>query len=186
MSGEVPRPSGPAPTESVTLHSSWRGLLGSAFGATAVLAAGLFGVALGGWRVFPTVLVVVGAVFVAIVLLDYPVATTISHRGIDRRMVVWRQHLGWDRVRLITRVRPGITPRLRGAEHGGLAAVVGRRRILLVDQPESPAEFDQLYRIAGDRADDLGLHNRLRTGDGTNPTWLYRRAKWAPDGAERR
>lgn len=169
------------------MHSSWRGLFSSLLGAGIVLGGGLIGVAVGGWRVFPTILVSVGVIFVLIVLLDYPVATTFSPAGIRRRMVLRAQSWSWDQVSQFTRVRPGLTAGLRGLRHGGLAILVGKRRYLLVDQPESVDEFDILYRLAGeDRVEDMGLRGNIRPGDDIAPTWLYRRSKWAPDQAKRR
>ena len=130
-------------------------------------------------------LLVVGAVLVVGVLADYPVATTFTPDGFRRRMVLRHQTVAWHRVSQLTRVRPGVTRNLRGLSHGGLAAAVGRRRYLLVDQPESPDEFDALYELVGERAEDLGLSGRIRPDDGTPPTWIYRRSKWAPENARR-
>lgn len=178
--GHVGEPA-PVPTE-ITLHSSWRGLVASSIGAGVILLAGVAGVLLGGWRFFPTLVLALGLFLSAVVLFDYPVATRFTAEGFERRMPLRHQRFGWDRVRQLTRARPGVTANLRGLEHGGLAAAVGRRRYLLVDQPESPEEFDVVYALVGDeRAHDMGLHNRLRPHDGTNPTWIYRRSKWAPD-----
>jgi hypothetical protein len=175
----------PAPTE-VTMHSSWRGLFASLLGAILVTIGGLVGVAVGGWRFFPTLILIVGLGFVLVVLFDYPVATTFSAAGVRRRMMLRVQSWPWERISQFTRVRPGVTKGFRGLSHGGLAALVGKRRYLLLDQPESPEEFDVLYRLAGDRVEELGLRGRIRPRDGTTPTWLYRRAKWAPDEVKRR
>jgi len=175
----------PPPAE-VTMHSSWRGLFASLLGATLVAFGGVVGVAVGGWRIVPTLILAVGSGFVLVVLFDYPVATTFSASGVRRRMVLRAQSWPWERITQFTRVRPGVTKGLRGLSHGGLAALVGKRRYLLVDQAESPDEFDVLYRLAGDRVEELGLRGRIRPTDGTAPTWLYRRAKWAPDEAKRR
>ena len=170
----------------ITLHSSWRGLLSSLIGALLITAAGTTGVLLAGVRVLPTIFLVAGVGFLMVVMFDYPVASTFSEEGIRRRMPLRAQRFSWDEIAQFTRVRPGITRGLRGLEHGGLAVLVGRRRYLLLDQPESPDEFDQLYRLAGERVADLGLTGRIRPSDRTNPTWLYRRAKWAPEDANRR
>ena len=171
---------------SLTMHSSWRGILANVCGAGLVVLSGLVGVALGGWRLLPTGLLVIGLVLLLGVLADYPVATTFTAEGFRRRMTLRSQWIPWERVSQLTRVRPGVTRNLRGLTHGGLAAVVGKRRYLLVDQPESPQEFDALYELVGERAVDLGLAGRIRPDDETPPTWLYRRAKWAPDELRRR
>lgn len=177
--------SGDTPAE-LTLHSSWRGIGANTAGATLVSAAGLFGVLRGGWRVFPTLLLICGLVFLLVVLLDYPVASTFSPQGVRRRMMLRRQYFGWERVDQITRARAGFGSGLRGVKHGGLAAVVGKRRYLLVDQPESPEEFDQLYELLAGEADRVTLAERMRPAEGIPPTWIYRRAKWAPPEAKRR
>ena len=181
--GHVGEPA-PVPTE-ITLHSSWRGLVASSIGGGCILLGGIVGVLLGGWRFVPVLVLGLGLFLSAVVVLDYPIATRFTAVGLQRRMLLRHQHFDWDQVRQLTRARPGVTGNLRGLEHGGLAAVVGKRRYLLVDQPESPDEFDVVYALIGDeRAHDMGLHNRLRPHDGTNPTWIYRRSKWAPDGAD--
>lgn len=181
MTSSPPTP--PAAPSSVTLHSSWRGLLASGLGATAVLGAGSVGVALGGWRLLPTGLTVLGGLFLAIVLLDYPVATSFDADGVTRRMPLRRHRIPWSRVDQLTRSRPGFTSNLRGVRHGGLTAAVGRRRYLLVDQPESPEEYDAVCAVAGERLMDLGLFGGMRPPDGTNPTWLYRSNRWRPPEA---
>jgi hypothetical protein len=170
----------------LTLHSSWRGLALSTAGSLLVVVAGLIGVLRGGWRVFPTLVLVCGVGFLLVVLLDYPVASTFTIDGVRRRMPLRSQFFGWERVDTLTRARPGLANGLRGMKHGGLAAVVGKRRYLLVDQPESAEEFDQLYPLVADGANDVMLGERMRPFDGTPPTWLYRRAKWAPPEAKRR
>lgn len=167
----------------VTLHSSWRGLLASSLGAAAVFGAGLIGVALGGWRVLPTGLLALGTLFLATVLLDYPMATTFDSDGVTRRMLLRRHRIGWDRIDQLTRSRPGFASNLRGVRHGGLTAAVGRRRYLLVDQPESPEEYDAVCAVAGERMMDLGLFGGMRPPDSTNPTWLYRSNRWKPPEA---
>jgi hypothetical protein len=180
--GHVGEPA-PVPTE-ITLHSSWRGLVSSSVGGGVILLGGLVGVSLGGFRFFPTFLLVLGLFLSAVVVFDYPVATRFTTAGLERRMMLRHQNFPWDRVRQLTRARPGLARGLRGLEHGGLAVVVGKRKYLLVDQPESPEEFDVVYALVGEeRAHDMGLHNRIRPHDGTNPTWIYRRSKWAPDSA---
>ena len=144
-------PTPPAVPSSVTLHSSWRGVAASGLGATAVFGAGMVGVVLGGWRLLPTGLLALGTLFLATVLFDYPVATTFDSDGVTRRMLLRRHRIGWDRIDQLTRSRPGFASNLRGVRHGGLTAAVGRRRYLLVDQPESPEEYDVVCAVAGER-----------------------------------
>ena len=48
--------------ESVTLHTSWRGIVSSAAGAVILLAVGVLVVAAVGFRVLPTLMLVAGVV----------------------------------------------------------------------------------------------------------------------------
>lgn len=174
--------------EGVTLHSSWRGIGASIAGGLTVLGLGLLGFAAAGRvAVFPAVLVAAGTLFVLVTLLDYPVASTFTADGVERRMVLRRQFIAWGRVRQLTRTRPGLVGGLRKLTLGGLVAAVGRRRYLLVDQLESLPEFNAVIDVLGDdTAEALSLDTMTRPPEETNPTWLYRRHKWAPDSPGRR
>jgi hypothetical protein len=70
---------------------------------------------------------------------------------------------------------------LRNLKPGGLAAKVGRRRYLLVDQSESIAEFDQHGNVLAARYVGLGVDEMIAPQVETEPTWTYRRACWQPD-----
>ena len=135
------------PADELTLHSSWRGIVASGAGALIVTLIGVLVIATNGAAVLSVIVAVLGLGFMATVLFDYPVASTFSTGGVERRMMLRRQHLPWDRVRQLSRGRPGLTKGVRGLRHGGLVAVVGRRRYLLVDQCESRAEYDALAPI---------------------------------------
>lgn len=175
---------------SVTLHSSWWGVIGGLLGGGVLLGGGLFGVATVGFRVVPTVLLVVGTVAVLVMALDYPVATTFTRRGAQRRMLLRRTFIAWDAEGQLTRTRPSLVRQLRKVRHGGLTYRRGRRRILLVDRVESASEFDELIDLL--EADDgaasagLGLSMLPRPDENVAPTWLYRRARWRPEWATRR
>ncbi len=175
-----------ADTSAITLHSTWRGLIGSSFGAAIVAVAGVIMVIGNGFTVFPTIVLGAGLLFVATVVFDYPVASTFTPDGVERRMMLRRQHWSWSDVRQLSRARPGVTKGIRGLKHGGLVAVVGRRRYLLVDQCESRAEYDEVLEIIADQAADLGISGLGEPEDSVPPTWVSRRAKWAPDGARGR
>ena len=170
---------------SVTLHSTWRGIIASAIGSTTVLLAGVLVVASAGWGVLPTATFVFGVVLVGIVLFDYPVASTFDADAVTRHMVLRRQRLSWNRIEKLSRTRPGLVSGFRKLAYGGLVAVIGRRRYLLTDRCESLEEFESVQRALGDRADDL-LATTPEPPAGTAPTWWYRRRKWAPDGAGHR
>lgn len=164
---------------SVTLHSTWRGIVLSALGSLAVLAIGLFAVLRGGWGVVSTGVVLTGLAFAAVSLLDYPVASTFDSEGVTRRMALRRHRMPWSSIDQLSRTRPSAVKNFRKLAHGGLVAVRGRRRYLLVDQCESLAEFRAVEAVAVHDGDALA--EAVPTPpDGMAPTWIHRRAKWAP------
>lgn len=167
-------------TGSVTLHSSWRGIVTSAIGAFLLLIAGVAVVSGSGWQTLPTLVLAAGVVLSLVVLLDYPIASSFDAHGVTRRMLLRRHHLSWSRMDQLSRARPGVVAGLRKLGHGGLVGVVGRRRYLLTDRCESADEFLVLERLL-DEVDPSLLEQVPRPRLGTNPTWLYRRARWAPD-----
>lgn len=164
----------------MTLHSSWRGLVVNTLGALLVLGGGVLAVSRGGWNVISTVVFVVGVGLVGVMAFDYPVASTFSSEGVTRRMMVRRHHLAWARVDQLSRTRPGLTSGWRKVQHGGLVAVVGRRRYLLVDRCESLDEFHGLEDLVSGRSREL-LDEVPVPPDAALPTWLYRSGKWAPE-----
>ena len=165
--------------EAVTLHSTWRGLVLSAAGAFAVLALGLLAVVRGGWGAVSTIVVVVGVGLGAVTLLDYPIASTFDSVGVSRRMALRRHQMSWSSIDQLSRTRPGTVQNLRKLAHGGLVAARGRRRYLLVDQCESLAEFRRIEALAVHDGDPLASAVPQPRED-QPPTWLHRRAKWAP------
>lgn len=170
--------SGAPPTE-VTLHSSWRGIVGSFLGALIIAGLGLLAGFGGRWNVLSVSLCVVGAVFVIGVAVDYPVASTFDTDGVVRRTLLRRQSLRWERVTHLTRARPGMAASLGKMSLGGLVARIGRRRYLLVDQPESGTEYDELEQVLAAAGSDVPDIDRvIRPGDAVSPTWIYRRRRW--------
>ena len=145
-----------------------------------VLAGGVLAVSRGGWNLIPTVVFLIGVALVAVMLFDYPAASAFSERGVTRRMMLRRQRIDWAAMSQLSRTRPGLTAGWRKVQHGGLVAVVGRRRYLLVDRCESLDEFDRLESVVGGRAREL-LDEVPRPSEAADPTWLYRSAKWAPE-----
>jgi hypothetical protein len=188
--------------ESITLHSTWRGIVGGFAGAVILVIGGLWGVSQAGFVVVPTVLLVVGVGSFLVMALDYPTASTFDTEGVTRHTLFRRRRLPWDGRARLTRSRPGVAITVRKLEHGGLTYGRGRRRILLVDRVESPHEFDALVELLEptpprrtfDASDDpdappsaeLGLSMLPRPGENVAPTWLYRRHRWRPDWATRR
>ncbi len=170
----------------MTLHSSWRGIIGVHAGAFIVLLIGVVSVVGGGWRVFSAVMLGVGLLVAIGAAADFPIASTFDADGVRRHTLLRRQYLSWDKVTQLSRARTGIVAGMRKATLGGLVAVVGRRKYLLVDQGESGLEFDRLVAAVGDREEALALDVLRRPPDDAAPTWLYRRSTWAPDGFKRR
>lgn len=164
--------------EAITLHSSWRGVVGSFAGATLLAVIGLSVLASNGLTVVSGLLTFVGVGVLFGVAFDYPIASTFDGDGVVRRALLRRHRMRWDEVRQLTRARPGVVAGMRGLVPGGLVALVGRRRYLLVDQTESGAEYDQLEELLGDLAEALSIDTLRRPPDTVNPTWVYRRAHW--------
>lgn len=120
-------------------------------------------------------LIVAGLVWV--VLFDVPVSAKFDREGVERRAILRRHVIRWERVRRLTRMRVGVVRTLRWEVRGGLVAEVGGRSYVLVDRTESPIEFDELRRVLGDRADRLGLGQALRPGyrdPERSPVWSRR------------
>jgi len=114
------------------------------------------------------------------VLFDYPIASRFTPEFVERRAVLRRHKIPWEGVDQLTRSRPGLVG-LRNLKPGGLAAKVGRRRYLLVDQCEAIAEFDQLGDVLAARYVELGVDEMIPPHAETEPTWTYRRRCWQPD-----
>jgi hypothetical protein len=169
---------------SITIHSSWRGVVGGFFGAGVIALGGTYGVVAAGFRSFPVIVLVIGWGLVAVMALDFPVASTFSSEAVERRMVLRRQRFGWRPDDRLSRTAPKIILGERRLEHGGLTLIRGKRRYLLVDRPESGAEYDELVRVLeapGAAGAQLGASRLPRPADSLPPSWLYRRARWRPD-----
>lgn len=166
--------------QSVTLHSSWKGLILSAAGAIVVFAFGLGVTLASGGATIPVGIVVLGAILLLTVLFDYPVASRFTPEFVERRAILRRQTIAWERVDQITRARPALVG-LRNLRPGGLTAKVGRRRYLLVDQCEAITEFDHLGEVLSDRYAALGMDEMIPPHAETDPTWTYRRRRWQPE-----
>ena len=75
----------------------------------------------------PLVLIA-GLIATLIVMVDYPIAVTFDADGLTRRTLLRRQRMRWSTIDQLSRSRPGIVAGVRKLAHGGLVAVVGRRR----------------------------------------------------------
>lgn len=166
--------------EAVTLHSSWKGLILSTAGAVVVFAFGVGTTIASGGAGLSIVFLVLGAAFLASVVFDYPVSSRFTVDGVERRAMLRRHFLRWERVDQVTRARPALSG-LRNLTPGGMAAKVGRRRYLLVDQCESLGEFEALTELLEARYVELALDEMLPPHPDIDPTWTYRRSHWQPD-----
>lgn len=175
-------PAGSEPT--LTLHSSWRLVIGGYVGPVVLLAAVVFASAQRGIGPVAIVVGVVAVVLLAIQLLDVPVATRFGEGGAERRMPLRRHRIAWADVRQLTRTSGRFVSKARWSSdsairmnRGGLVAVIGRRRYLLVDHAESRAEFDRLHELLERVAPELADDTLMPPADAP-PTHLYRRRHW--------
>lgn len=172
----------------VTLHSSWTGILLAVVGALGVVA-----IAVLTWtaeaallvRIIATVVAVGGAI---VILVDMPIATTFTRAGLTRRCLLRKHTIPWDRITRLTRVPRGLyrVRRRDSANEGGLVALIGTRQYSLVDQMEGRAEFDALLEVIGVEGDHPLISRLIIPHDGRTPTWSFRRSRWRPDSADRR
>jgi hypothetical protein len=170
----------------VLIHSSWRGIIAAYLSMLVLVIAAVVAVSGAGLNVATGILVLIALVVCAIVVFDYPIATSFGPDGVERRCLLRRERLSWDRIEALTRtsdstgLAPGEGSRWKVSRRpGGLVAVIGRRRYLLVNQCESQDECrtlrDGLYEWTDDPIWVAGLPE-----DDQPPTWLYRRRHHRP------
>jgi hypothetical protein len=162
----------------ITLHSSWWGIGSGVISSTVLCTLGGWAVSSVGFKTVPTVLLIIGVVLGAVVFFDLPIAARFDATGIERRALLRRHRLGWDRVRAVSRGRPAVRIRNRSLDPGPLVAVVGRRRYMVIDQTESLEEYQRVIEILRQlgREDDVEL--LLPPPEQRSPTWTYRRSHW--------
>jgi len=168
---------------SVTLHSSWRGIISIYLGASMVCAAGVAALISSGPNLISIPLSIVGVVVLVGTALDVTIASTFDEAGITRRCLLRRHHISWDRIDRLVRPRSSIFSG-RSQVGRGLIAVIGRRRYTLADQAESGSEYDRLEELATSFADPRAVRlvdDIVRPSDEVAPTWIYRRGRWRPD-----
>jgi len=166
--------------EPLTLYSSWRGLI------VGILAPALligFSVSAMIWSgqvsILAMILASMGAFLGLVVLFDLPRRCVITDSGITRRCPLRAQLVPWDQITSITRTpgttftghkEPGAGRLSRGM--GGLSAVAGKRRYLLLDHVEGPDEYAELVRCLKAWAPGVSLR-ASPPPDQAPPTWLY-------------
>lgn len=166
--------------EPTVLHSSLVGI-GFAFGGVLLLVAlGVYAVVSVGAAVVSGVLVVVAFFAAAVVVLDMPISSSFDADGVTRRALLFHQRLRWDDIDRLSRVRKGMFRSSKASPTGGLIAVRGRRHYTLVDQMEGHVEHAALRKSLGEAGERLGIDRVAQPALDQPPTWLHRRAKWAP------
>lgn len=164
--------------QSLTLHSSWWGIISGVVSSTVLTALGGWATSSVGFRVIPSMLLIVGVMLAAVVLFDLPIASRIDVHGIERRALLRRHRINWSAIRAISRGRPAMKIRSRSLDPGPLVAVVGRRRYMVIDQTESIEEYQRLIALLRtlERDDDVEL--LLSPPESRPPTWTYRHRRW--------
>lgn len=167
----------------ITLHSTWTGIVMSYLGAVIFVLFSLFLLVDIGSRLLTVGLLVTSLVFLVVALFDLPIASEFRSDGVVRRTALRHQFIEWGRLNRLRRLRVGVWSRRDSGRGGGLLADIDGRNYVLVDTMENTVEFDDLRAILGDWADALGLNDAMRPPEGRSPTWLYRRDRWKPDSA---
>lgn len=175
--GTVSSSDEPAPT---VLHSSLSGIALSIAGVVLLAALALFAAASAGSTIVTWALAVATVISVAVILFDMPISSSFDADGVTRRALVRHQRLQWDDIDRLSRVRKGMFRSSKAAPTGGLIAVRGRRHYTLVDQMEGHAEHAALRVSLGEAGERLGIDRVAQPALDQPPTWLHRRAKWAP------
>ena len=172
---------------SVTLHSTWTGIVMSYLGAALFVALSVGLLWVNGPSLVTIGLLVTALVFSAVALFDLPIAAEFRRDGVVRRTALRHQFIEWDRVTRLRRLRVGLLRTRRDGRGGGLVAAIDGRKYVLVDTMESAVEFDDLRRVLGEEwSEALRLTDELRPPDGRSPTWLYRTDRWKPESARSR
>jgi hypothetical protein len=162
------------------LHSSLTGIALSLGGVVLLWALAILAAASAGSTVVTWVLMVAAVVSAAVILFDMPISSSFDSDGVTRRALLWHQRLRWDDIDRLSRVRKGMFRSSKAAPTGGLIAVRGRRHYTLVDQMEGHAEHAALRISLGEVGERLGIERVAQPAIDQPPTWLHRRAKWAP------
>ena len=159
----------------ITLHSSWRGIVGGFGGAAVVTVIAGVAIASVGWRPVPTVIGTIGAALLAVVVFDFPIATTFDEDGVERRPVGRRHRVPYDHIRQLdahpTRRRWASSASVAWWRRWGGAGTCSST------SPRAVVEFAALYDLLERFAPELADLD-LTPPEEANPTWLYRRRRW--------
>ncbi len=166
-----------APT---VLHSSLTGIALSVGGVAVLVTLTVFSAASAGSGAVTWLLAIVSVLGASVVLLDMPISSSFDCDGVTRRALLRNQRLCWDDVDRLSRSRRGMFRSSKMSPTGGLIAVRERRNYTLVDRMEGHSEFGQLRASLGEAGERLGIDRIAQPARDQAPTWLHRRAKWAP------
>jgi hypothetical protein len=180
VTGSAPAPLSPNDPAPLVLHSSLTGIILSVGGVVLLAGLALFAALSAGSTIVTWVLVVAAVISAAVILFDMPISASFDAEGVTRRALLWHQRLRWDDVDRLSRVRKGMFRSSKTSPTGGLIAVRGRRHYTLVDQMEGHAEHAALRASLGESGERLGIDRIAQPAIDQPPTWLHRRAKWAP------
>jgi hypothetical protein len=161
------------------LHSSLTGIGFSFAGVVLLAALAVFAAVAAGSTIVTWTLTLVAVVGAAVILFDMPISSSFDSDGVTRRALLRHQRLRWSEVDRLVRVRKGMLSS-KTAPTGGLVAVRGRRHYTLVDQMEGHGEHQALRVSLGEAGERLGIDRVVEPALDQPPTWLHRRAKWAP------
>jgi hypothetical protein len=181
VTGGGPAVSSPGEPQPTVLHSSLTGIAFSFGGVVLLAALALFALVSGGSTIVTGALVIATVISAVVILFDMPISSSFDADGVTRRALLWHQRLRWDDVDRLSRVRKGMFRSSKAAPTGGLIAVRGRRHYTLVDQMEGHVEHVALRLSLGEVGERLGIDRIAQPALDQPPTWLHRRAKWAPD-----
>jgi hypothetical protein len=162
------------------LHSSLTGIALSFSSVAVLVALVVFSIGSGGAVVVTVALAVLASVGAAVILLDMPISSSFDSSGVTRRALLRHQRLHWDDIDRLSRSRKGMFRSSKMAPTGGLIAVRERRNYTLVDRMEGHVEFGRLRVSLGEAGERLGVDRIAQPPLDQPPTWLHRRAKWAP------
>lgn len=157
------------------------GIVGVLLGVFLLVVITIVGLVSAGWTWVTGTLALASAVAVVVSLFDMPVSSVFEAEGVTRRALLRHHHLDWDDVDRLSRVRRGMFRSSRVSPTGGLIAIRGRRNYTLVDRMEGHQEHRALRVLLGEVGERLGVERIAEPAIDQTPTWLHRRAKWAPD-----
>jgi len=171
---------------SITLHSSWFGIVSATLGGVILLAIAVVLLVANGLSIGTGIFAVVAVGAAAVLLYDMPLATRFEAGVIERLTPLRRRRIATDRYDRFTRMRKAIRRPGSGATSGstGLIAVRGRRQTMLVDRMEGRAEHEELRRVLGELEAERLMSDVHPPPMSRTPTWSGRRKRWHPDDGD--